>query len=233
MKRTSILVSLMLLLATVGFAQSIKDQLAGLTAQAAPLLAQREANKATLKTLDQTLSDINFGFDTLTKYVAKYKTDKDAYDVDLGGYTPAAAALNTALDSHNANRCQGNGCGWYDQEAANLNARRDQLQVQKNSLDQRKQFLDTTLGQLRELKGVMDAKYDKYQADANAFNAQNKANEEKLQGLITQWNALVAKLRGNNDACFAKIPPACQVNPLLDDKCEQMHAACGRMFDGN
>lgn len=233
MKRNLSCIAVLLLIATVGFGQSIKDQLAGLQAEAAPLLTKREANKATLADLNKTKDDIDFGYATLTKYVDKYKTDRSAYDIDLGAYTPQAAALNSALDAHNANQCKGDGCGWYDAEANQLNARRAQLQPVKDSLDSRKQFLDTTLGQLRELQSVMQAKYEKYTADAKAYNAQNDENEAKIQILAQRWQDLLAKLKGNNDECFAKIPPACQVNPLLDDKCEQMHAACGKMFDGN
>src|SRR5277367_56653 len=111
--------------------QSVKDQLAALQQEAAPLLATREANKKTLATMEQTKSDIEFGDSALGKGAAKYKNDKDAYDIDLGAYAPAADSLNSALAAHNANQCQKsqyNNCSAYEAEASTLNSRRDYLQ---------------------------------------------------------------------------------------------------------
>jgi len=222
----------------VSFGQSIKAQLEDIDATAGPLLAKRNENKKAYELLTQTAADIKDGFATLDKYTAKYQSDKTAYDLNLAAYSTAAGELNSALDSHNANRCTAPSdnpgvCAAYNAEADRLNARRAQLQPTKDSLDQTKAFLDTTVGQLRELQSVMQAKYEKFAADAKAYDAQNNENEAKIKALADRWNALMGKLKGNNDACFAQIPPACQVNPLLDDKCEKMHAACGAMFDGN
>jgi chromosome segregation ATPase len=231
-------VLILLTLSAVSFGQSIKAQLEDIDATAGPLLAKREENKKAYALLSATAADIKDGFATLDKYSKKYDSDKTAYDLDLAAYAPAAAQLNSALDSHNANRCTAPAdnpgvCASYNAEADNLNARRAQLQPTKDKLDRDKQFLDTTLGQLRELQSVMQEKYAKFNADAKEYDAQNNENEAKIKALADRWNALIGKLKGNNDACFAQIPPACQVNPILDDKCEKMHAACGAMFDGN
>jgi len=216
-----VMLMLLVIFSTVSFGQSAKEQLAVLQQQAAPLLAQREENKKTLATLTQTKSDIDFGYEALGKGAAKYKTAKEGYDVDLGAYTPAAASLNSALDAHNANQCQGNNCGWYNQEANNLNARRDQLQTVKNGLDSRKSTLDATLGSLRELQSVMQAKFEKYTADSKAYNAQNDENEAKIKAIADKWNAV---LNGMGD-CYKNLP--------ANASDEQVHEACGAAWDGN
>jgi chromosome segregation ATPase len=226
MKRNLTLTLLTLLLAVASFGQSVKDQLAAIEQEATPLLAQREANKKTLAQLEQTKSDIQFGYDALTKYADKYKNDKAAYDIDLGGYSPQADALNSAMAAHNSNRCTAPAdnpgvCAGYNAEANQLNARRAQLETQKEDLDRRKGYLDTTLGQLRELQSVLQAKFEKYTADANAYNEQNNANEAKIKTLADRWNALLNSM-GN---CFKNLPPA-----ATD---EQIHEACGAAWDGN
>ena len=68
---------------------SIKDQLAALETEAAPLLALRDANKKVLTSLNQTYDDINSGIADLTKSGNNYKTDLAAYTVDLGAFGQA------------------------------------------------------------------------------------------------------------------------------------------------
>ncbi len=233
MKRNSLFVTLALLLfAASSFGQpakqaakpSVKQQLAALKEEAAPFLGVREANKKTLETLNQTKSDIDFGSEALNKGAAKYKESKASYDIDLGAYTPAAAELNTALDAHNANRCQkttSNDCAAYEAEADRLNSRRAYLQTVKDSLDNRKTILDGTLKELRELQSTMQAKFEKYTADAKAYNAQNEENEAKIKALAERWNAITNSLGD----CYKKLP-----DNATD---EQVHEACGAAWDGN
>ena len=66
-------VLLFVTLTSICWGQSVKDQLAVLKVEAAPLLAKREANRAAQKVLQQRSDDI-------TKSVAKYKEDLAAYD---------------------------------------------------------------------------------------------------------------------------------------------------------
>lgn len=224
MKRNLMFGVLILFIATVGFGQNLKAQFDALNQEAAPYLAQREANKKTLATLTQTGQDIQMGDDALGKGAAKFKDARAAYDIDLGAYTPAAAELNSALNAHNANRCQKtqyDNCSAYEAEASQLNSRRDYLQGVKNGLDSRKSTLDATLGSLLELQKIMEAKEEKYAADVKAYNAQNEENEAKIDSIAKRWNALKNQLQ----PCLDKLPP----NPTN----EMMHEVCGQLWDGN
>jgi len=241
MKRNLILAFSLLMLASVSYGQSaakspasvkkeqpaeqtVKDQLAALTKEVAPLTAQREANKKALATLEQTKSDIESGTEALNKGAAKYKVDLASYNIDLGAYAPAAAEINSALDAHNANRCQkssSNDCAAYEEEAKRLNSRRDYLQTMKNDLDNRKTIMDGTLSTLRELQSTLQAKQEKFDADAKAYNDQNDANEAKIAPFAAKWKSALESM----GECYKKLP--------ANATDEQIHESCGAAWDGN
>ncbi len=204
--------------------QTVKDQLAALSKEAAPLIAQREANRKALAALAQTKSDIDTAYEALDKGTAKYKVDLASYNIDLGAFTPAAAELNSSLEAHNANRCQkspSNDCAAYEEEAQRLNSRRDYLQTVTNDLDNRKTIMDGTLSTLRELQSTLQAKSEKYTADAKTFLEQNVANEAKIAPFAAKWKSALESMGD----CFKKLPAG-----ATD---EQIHESCGAAWDGN
>ena len=205
--------------------KTIKEQLDAMQKEVDPLLAVRAANKKTLEVLKQTKSDLDVSAEALGKAVEKYKADKASYDIDLAAYTPAAASLNAALASHNANRCQkssGNDCAAYEEEATQLNTRRDYLQTVKNGLDARMAIMESTRLSLLELSKTNRAKFDKLNADAKAYDAQNDPNEAKIAAIAERWKVVVAPLHD----CLVK---AGVVKYATSD---QIKKACGEAYDG-
>jgi chromosome segregation ATPase len=200
---------------------------------------------------DAKASDIKFVYDAWVKQSAKYKDDLAEYNAKNTEVKRQYELLQPALDNykqrlaqHNANQCTEvctNGscdgkCAWYTAEKNQLDNNRAQLQqayapldAQAQQLQSTAQYLDTTASQLDTIQAGLQKDLATWKQAETDLKAEWDANEAE----IARLQALLAKLKGENDACFAKIPPACQMNPLLDDKCEQMHAACGKLFDGN
>lgn len=205
--------------------QSIKEQLAALMAEAAPYIAKSEENKKVLTALNQTSDDIMFGVAALTKSVNNYKTDFAAYTVDKAALDKASADYSAALDAHNAHQCiypQGSSaCDSYNREAAALVARHKYLQSQSDDLNSRGEYLNQTKKKNMELGKILSDKTEKYTSDTKAYNAQNDANNAKLEDIARRILALKAQLK----PCLDKLPP----NPTD----EMLHDKCGQLWDGN
>jgi chromosome segregation ATPase len=249
MKRITLFV-LVILFASIAWCQTPGDADA-LQQQLNQHIAQRADINKRVDLSDAKEADIKFVIGTYQKALAKHNEEYDAYQAKYTevqrGYellAPAAENYSQRVDAHNAHqcveKCTGNSCdgscAWYEQEKAQLDSNKAQLQAayapldaQGRDLKQTYDYLSTTASQLAEIKSKALADIEAWKTTATALKAEWDANEEAIQRLEGE----LAKLKGENDACFSKIPPACQVNPLLDDKCEQMHAACGKLFDGN
>ena len=202
-------------------------------------------------TQDKKADDIKFVYDAYTKTKAKYDQDLTAYNTKaaevMRGYQllqPSVENYSQRVQSHNAHQCTEtcrNGscdgsCAWYTNERIQLDANKAQLQqaaapldAQASQLQTDKGYLDQTFEKLNLIQQGVKSDVAAWKAAQEKLKADWLANEAEIAAL----QATLAKVKGENDACLAKIPPACQISPLLDDQCEKMHAACGRMFDGN
>lgn len=201
---------------------------------------------------DKKAEDIKFVYDAWVKQSASYKEQLDTFNTKNADVVHQYNVLKPSLDNftermkaHNTTQCvekctQGGGCdgtcGWYERERIQLEQNQAQLKEAYAPLDAQAEQLESTKKFLDEFAGKLDIIGDGLSKDIPAWKqaeADIKTDWEANEAEIARLQALLAKLKGENDTCFAKIPPACQMNPLLDDKCEQMHAACGKMFDGN
>jgi chromosome segregation ATPase len=225
MRRNLSCIAVLLLIATVGFGQSIKDQLAAINNQLAPLVEKRTELQTAVKGLNQTNDDIKDGVATLTKYAAKYKSDKTAYEMEHSAYVDAVNQQNAIVDQHNANRCVApngsNACDGYNAEAARINSAASGLAQRKATLDRDYDFLETTRGQLKELSQVLSDKTEKWTADVKKWNDENNDNEAKITDLQRRFQLLVNSLGD----CLKQVGP----NATNED----IHAACGEKWDGN
>lgn len=207
---------------------------------------------------DAKAADIKFVYDAWKKQSAQYGTDLDAYkskvtelkrNYDL--LAPAAENYAQRVNAHNANQCTEK-CtnGSCDGSCAGYTAEKNQLDNNKAQLQQAFAPLDARAAQLESDRSFLDqtaSKLDTIQTglaqDVAAWKAaetQLKAEWDANEAEIARLQAMLAQLKGENAECFAKIPPACQNpaigpdgKPILDQNCEQMHAACAKMFDGN
>ncbi|HLY97645.1 MAG TPA: hypothetical protein VKT33_01120 [Candidatus Angelobacter sp.] len=210
---------------TVTKGLTVKEQLATLSVQAAPLSDKRKELQDAVKALNQTDKDIKSGLETIEKYANKYKNDKAAYDLDLAGYSSAFDSLTTQLSAHNGNPCvehdHDGSCAAYNGEADRLNARGDEIKQQQIQLDQRLDFLNTTRGQLKELSQILSDKTEKWTADVKKWNSDNDDNEAKITAIRNRWQELMSSM----GSCLDKLP----TNATDED----IHEACGAKWDGN
>jgi chromosome segregation ATPase len=226
MKRLFSCVALVLLFATVGFGQSIKDQIVAINAEAAPLVQKRAELQTAVKAIDQTNDDIKDGVATLHKYAAKLESDKTAYKMEESDYIAAVNQQNAVVDAHNANRCVAPSdnpgvCAAYNAEAARINSAAAGLAQQKAKVDQDYDFVENTRKQLVELSQVLSDKTVKWTSDVKKWNDENNANEEKLTELHRRFQQLVNSLGD----CLK------QAGENATD--ETLHAVCGAKWDGN
>ncbi len=258
MKRFALL--LCTILFAVGlFAQTTGDQINALQQQIDARVAKRADFKAASDAQDAKASDIKFVYEAWQKQSAKYDQDLAAYNAKYTevarGYQllePAAENYKQRVSQHNANQCTEkcvNGscdgsCAWYNSEKAQLDANKAQLEQAYAPLEAR-------ASQLQNDKGYLDQTADKLntiQQGVRTSVATWKEAEERLKSAfldneaeITRLQDMIARLRGSYNNCILNIPKECDKpnatlpngDPLLNGKCEEMHAACGRMFDGN
>ncbi len=253
MRRTA-LTLLACLLAAAAFCQDKAAQIANLEAQLNAVQATYAPIEQRLKALDVDRSNNQFAADAYKKYNAKYSDDVNSFNNQQDEVNRQQDMLNTSvvnykqrLAQHNANKCvqvAGSGtCNWYNNEADQLNANQAQIAQAQTVLDQSNRSLDTQRQSLVTTKSQLDtiwnqgkANDDKYVAAMDQLKADYRASRAKELELQRQ----LAILKGDRAACFKAIPPACQNpavgpdgKPILDQDCERMHAACGKMFDGN
>ena len=213
--------------------------------------AKRADFDATEKTLTAKASDITFAYDAWVKQSAVQQQEVGTLSgkvKELGRQNdllkPALDNFDQRVNAHNAHKCTekcSNGhcdgsCAWYTAEKAQLDADMAQLQAAYAPLDRQTAELQNEQTQLNKNGDLLDQIRKNVHTDAANWNeaeAQLKASRDANEAEITRLQVKLAKLRGENSDCFSKIPSACQMNPLLDDQCEEMHAACGKSFDGN
>jgi len=250
----TLLALLALLLAIPAFSQDKAAQIANLESQLGAVQANYPTMQDRLKVLDTTKDNILFAAKAYTKYNDAYTADTVAFNNQQDEVNRQQNMLNVSgenykqrLAQHNANRCTevtGSGtCNWYNAEANQLDANKAQIQQAQAPIDRANAQLDAQRQNLAQTKAKLDTIWNQGQADADKYEAAMKqlradyqANRAKELDLQRQ----LAILKGDQAACFKAIPPACQNpavgpdgKPILDQNCERMHAACGKMFDGN
>ncbi len=243
-----------LLMVIPAFSQDKAAQIANLQNELSTVQQSYPAMEKRLDALTTTKGNIEFAIDAYTKYNDKYKTDIASFNQQQDQVNRQQELLQPSIDNyqqrkaaHNANRCtevQGSGtCNWYNAEADSIDAQRGQIQqaqaqvaAQQNALEPQRQALATTLNQLTEIWNNNQANITKWKADMTQLKADYDAAVAREKEIQSQ----LAVLYGDVNGCLKQIPAACQNpaigpdgKPILDQNCEQMHAACGKMFDGN
>lgn len=207
---------------------------------------------------DKKADDIKFVYDAYTKAKTQYDSDITAfnskYEEVKRGYEllePSIENYKQRVNAHNSRQCTEqctNGscdgsCGWYTAEKNQLDANKAQLeqaeaplQAAVGRLENDKSYLDQTADKLSTIYSGLQSKVAAWKAAEQGLKAEWFANEAEIATLL----ATLAQLQGENMDCYSKIPEKCQNpavgpdgKPILDQNCERMHAACGRMFDGN
>lgn len=227
------------------------DDIANIQNRISTDVAKRADMVQTSNAQDKKADDIKFVYNAYTKAKAQYDSSLQTYTTNVEevkrGFDLLAPSLenyNQRVNQHNANqctetctngRCDGS-CAWYNAEKNQLGNNKQQIENVAAPLRQRAAQLENDKNYLDQTYDKLNTIYQGVQSDVAAWTAKEQqlkadwlANEAEISTLLAD----LARLKGENNDCLAKIPPACQINPLLDDKCEQMHAACGRMFDGN
>jgi len=253
MKRI-LLFPLLAVLALPLLAQDKAAQVADLQNQITAIDQSFVPMKDRMDALEKQNEDSKFTWGAYKKANDQYNADIAAFNVKMDAANRASQLLKPSIDnfdqrlaSHNANQCvernHDGSCGWYNNEAAQLEANRAQLNQAKAQVDAQfaaltpeAQRLDTTKAQLTTIynQGMAnDAKWRQGmdQLKSDYYGAVDKQNELKRK---------LAILQGSRDDCFKAIPPKCQTpqigsdgKPVLDQDCERMVAQCRAAFDGS
>lgn len=219
----SCILALTLLMALPLVAQTLGDQINALKTQLNAAIDKRSELGTQEKALEQKKSDIEFAWAAAQKQEGILKDEITDFTMKANDYT-------AAVQRHNANqcteqctngRCDGS-CGWYTAE--------------KSQLDQRQSALQSEQAQLQTNAGLIDQIKQNVYNDTQTWTVQAKqllADYNDNEAAIGRLQDQLTQLMAQYNACRGSIPSDCAVSPLLDDKCEKMHAVCGKLFDGN
>jgi chromosome segregation ATPase len=153
---------------------------------------------------------------------------------------PQKAALEAKFNEHNSHPCyysekNPHECDAYDAEAkqlkdaqAVLNAKYEPLNKSKQAIINEGDGLDKNGELLEQIRQNVSNQTFAWAQDVKHL----KGNWDDNEAAITR---LQTELAHAKDECIKSIPAYCDKpdNPNLNAKCERMHAACGRAFDGN
>lgn len=220
MKSLRLLPLLLVLLATFASGETLGDQINAIRSQLNQAVAKRPELISATKALAQKKDDLEFG-------VAAFNKQSTSFEEQSNAWQQRADAYRAAVSQHNNNQCTAPAdnpgvCSAYNAEAGRLNA-------QKAALTSEADGLDRTGALLNQLRQTITDETMKWAENVKRLNAEwddNEANIQRLQEKLTQ-------LQRQYETCRGSIPPDCQVRNVLNDKCEIMHATCGRIFDGN
>jgi len=243
-----------LLLALPMFAQDKASQIASLQGQIDTIEQNFVPLKARLDDLTALKSRNDFALDAYKKYSAKYSTDLADFNVRRVAVNREQELLNPSINNytaraaaHNAHQCveynHDGSCNWYNQEAAQLDANKAQLQQAQNAIDAKQAPLDTEKQGLDTTKAQLQTIYDQDAVNVEKYRQGMDQLKSEVFPLVDKENALlrqIAILKGNTADCMKAIPPECEKpqigpdgKPILNQKCEQMVAQCRAAFDGS
>lgn len=227
--------------------ENLQNQLTEVQANYAPMEKRYDA-------LDTKKDEIKFANDAYVKYHDQYVTDVNNFNAKRDEVNrqqqllgPSVENYKQRLAAHNSRQCteynHDGSCNWYNNEANSIDAQRNQIAQAQAEIDAQQAPLDQQAANLEQTKGKLDTIYDlnvqniaKWKADMAQLKADYQANLAQEKAI----QAKLAELYGSVDVCLKQIPAACQNpaigpdgKPILDQNCERMHAACGKLFDGN
>ncbi len=208
----SCILVLTLLMALPLVAQTLGDKINDLQNQLNAATDKRPGFESREKALDAKKDDIIFVYNAYKKQSAILQQSFDEWQQKANAHNATQCTEQCDQNGH----CDGS-CGWYTAEKTRLEGEYGQLK--------------TNAGLLNEIQARVSSDTEQWTADAKALIAEAGENE----ALIAQLQQQLADLRAQQVDCLKSIPKECD-NPYttaLVTKCERMHAACGRMFDGN
>ena len=258
MKRIWILPILALLCTCFSFADSIDDQINAAQTSLTGKLEKRETMTKQWPTFEQRKSDIEFAYAAYQKQAPLVKQEitdwtqkENTCAAQFQAYVPALNQLEADGTRHNntscTEKCDQNGnncdgtCAWYtaeknalEQRQATLKAQVAPILAQKAELEQEGDTLKKSSDDLDQIIDTVQAQTLKWTADVKQFKADwddNEAQITVLQNTITRLQQIKKAL----DDCTRSIPAECEApnTPYWVGQCATMHAACGRIFDGN
>jgi chromosome segregation ATPase len=249
---------LLVLLSAPLFAQSKAAQIADLQNQINQIDQSFTPMMQHLTEMKTKADNIQFGIDAYDKAKKQYEADCAVHDQRQDEVTRQFALLKPSIDNysqrvdqHNARSCTEqctNGhcdgsCAWYTAEKNQLDANKAQLVEAFNRVNAQQIPLTTEYNDLMQTKAKLQTIYDQNQANVAAWQremGQIKADYEAAAAKRADLERQLAALYGDVNTCIKAIPPACQSpaigpdgKPILDQNCENMKAACSKMFDGS
>jgi septal ring factor EnvC (AmiA/AmiB activator) len=203
--------------------QTIGDQIRDLQKQLGNGFAKRTEFQSQTKILAQKKDDILFAFDAWKKQSGIF--EQDANDLNM-----RMDALDAKVEQHNAHQCTEQ-CvnGHCDGSCAGYTAEKQKLDDQQGALRAEQAQLGKTANLLDQIRAQGNTDTEAWATKAKQLIADNADNEANIE----HFQAQLVDLRKQYDSCRGSIPADCQVRNVLNDKCERMHAACGKLFDGN
>lgn len=179
------------------------------------LKADREALATRFEVLKQTEQMV-------TAQVAKYKTAKEAYDIEMSAHMGVVANHNTRCHGESPDRGHVNAC---NTEAARLDGVTARFKQRFDGLEaNRKLVLEALETQKSETEKVIAA--DK------AARARQVEIVTRQQAIDQRLTAIIAEVDGCK-AAIAAVDAHPNCDPRLCSYKEKMQAACAAMFDGN
>lgn len=203
-------------------------------------------------------NQITFVGDAYDKQKANYDQEVAAFNQKQDNVNRQYELLKPSLDNysqrvnaHNANQCTEK-CvnGSCDGSCAGYVAEKNQLDANKAQLEQAYAPVDAAAQQLQSQRDNLAQTHEKLETIRTGLNDEIESWKGKVAQLKAEWDehsakiaaleAKLAALYGSVNSCTQDIPVECDKpaigpdgKPILDQNCEQMHAACAKMFDGN
>jgi hypothetical protein len=173
-------------------------------------MASLNANTATLQSASSAGTEASQHYAHLQNDVLPLiQGTKTRYEADVTSYNMDNAAVKSAIDAHNANRCMEDACtAAYNAERDRLNARAVEMQSQQRLLDQRHDNLLIMYKNLSTDTLETSQKIKQARADYDKTLADRKSLENHLTLLRAESAGckllLKAKGQGTNEAMKLK-----------------------------
>jgi peptidoglycan hydrolase CwlO-like protein len=252
-----VMLTLLVVFTTAARADDLQDQINAATQSLNEHVAKRDTLMGEGKALVTRKDNNDFAYSALVKQAPIVSQEIDqigahqkAIDSKYDALKEQVADLQAAGNKHNSISCtekctQGGGCdgscAWYTAEKNQLESRQAQLNTEIESvnsenanLDTQRQTVKQSAQDLVEIQTKCESEAAAIQAAAQQLTAEWDENERQIQVYANTIKRL-QQIKDANDSCMRSIPSECDSpnTPALVTKCEQMHASCGKMFDGN
>jgi chromosome segregation ATPase len=251
-----VMVALLVVFSVAAHADDIDAQIIAAQTSLTQHMTKRVTMTAQWPAFEQKKSDIEFAYAALVKQAPIVKQEAEEIgakqrniDAQYDSLKSAVAQLQADGARHNANSCTekctqnscDGSCAWYNNEKAALEQRQANLNQQIQSVnaanqenDNQRQTVKKSAEDLQVIQDKVSADTLQWTADVKQFKADWEDNEAQIT-VLQNTLARLKQIKTQVDGCMRSIPTECD-NPATTElvtRCEKMHAACGKMFDGN